>query len=101
MAFKMKGSAFKQGNVATKSALEMKSPLEQDNAGIVSELRKEGMVKGADDVWRDPLDVYNSQHGKKTRQDFGPYEDWEAHMKKMTEYAQSKLTDEQRAKMPK
>ena len=29
MAFKMKGSAFKLGNVATKSAVEMKSPLEQ------------------------------------------------------------------------
>ena len=29
MTFKMKGSAFKLGNVATKSAVEMKSPLEQ------------------------------------------------------------------------
>ena len=29
MAFKMKGSAFKLNNVATKSALEMKSPMKQ------------------------------------------------------------------------
>jgi|TARA_Y100000310_G_C20500982_1_gene723978 hypothetical protein len=31
MAFKMKGSAFKLNEVATKSTLKMKSPLEQGN----------------------------------------------------------------------
>ena len=30
MGFKMKGSAFKLGNIATKSTLKMKSPLEQE-----------------------------------------------------------------------
>jgi len=34
MAFKMKGSAFKLGNVATKSALKMKSPLEQKTVKV-------------------------------------------------------------------
>ena len=37
MAFKMKGSAFKLNNVATKSALAMKSPLEQTEASALKQ----------------------------------------------------------------
>ena len=41
MAFKMKGSAFKLGNIATKSTLKMKSPLEHEGRIVYDEEGRE------------------------------------------------------------
>ena len=67
------------------------SALKQGEEDIKTTLRKEGMVKGSDDMWRDPLDIYKDLHGDKTRKDFDTQAAWDAHKVKMTEHFQSKL----------
>ena len=63
MAFKMKGSAFKLNNVATKSALAMKSPLEQKKELSVTDKIKAGVSAVAD--WEGPFSDYSLSDGYK------------------------------------
>tara|TARA_R110002124_G_scaffold262136_1_gene428102 strand:- start:77 stop:625 length:549 start_codon:yes stop_codon:yes gene_type:complete len=51
MAFKMKGSAFKLNNVATKSALTMKSPLEQETVNIADPFNNPGGGGATHNAW--------------------------------------------------
>tara|TARA_R110000744_G_scaffold130599_1_gene238270 strand:+ start:49 stop:483 length:435 start_codon:yes stop_codon:yes gene_type:complete len=62
MAFKMMGSAFKLGNVATKSALKqtVKSPLEQDYDNVASIDHKEGNEENIKTHKKNKTETYKS-----------------------------------------
>ena len=114
MAFKMKGSAFKLGNVATKSALKQTTTtIREDNLGIKKnlDLDKKMNISHIDpetgqNVWRHDDDVYVEEHGEKTRADFGDTSEenekaWVNHQKRMTEILRSKWDDDKKAEYTK